>query len=732
MDAAMTCGAALERLAEHHAWFDESHPTMRALVAERAALLDFDEAVVWEGLRAAHLAPPAERPHLVVIRRAHLTTVYWYVRSVDELRDRLPTAPLDMRLGDWLGLHEYESEPTTELSELREGRASGMVVLEQGALVGVLLPMAAAAPPPPAPPEETVRGGPESRTIPAPAAGAPAGAPVPAPAGEPPPVAGAPAPAPTVVTAYPDLLAPQAVVAGVAFDLEVGLAAVPVAGVSGGALQLPAAPDQRAFDVEVRVTADGFDAPDGWTARFTTPVRDVTRGRTTIALVARAPDAPVGVGSLLVHFVVDGVLRGAAARAVVVLRDAAVPVPDVDPRGLARTDVPPTPAFRAAPGGGDADDATRADIEIVIAKPDRDPTSGRFSVLLRTPHPVPVPDALPDVNLGKDPQTFAKVVIDEMLRHDRTPFADLALRGIGKTVAQKLSREFWDAFGAVARHVRDALGRVPTVLLLASENLVPWELAALPEPLDPALPPYLGAQTNLGRWIYDAGAVPLPPATTIAVRRMAALAGHYAAESGLRPLPHAVEEARELSKRYGAIMQYASGEKLSALLDAALEDALLERGGAELVHFAGHGEVDPKTPGVGGLLLETGVPVHPLLFADTALGARHRPFLFLNACTVGSGGELLGDAGGFPGQCLGGGFRGMVAPLWAVRDTTAREVALAFYDAALGDDTRPPRPVGEVMREIRARYAASVQAQAPVPTYLAYVLYGHPALMLAR
>ncbi|MGZ8379394.1 MAG: CHAT domain-containing protein, partial [Gemmatirosa sp.] len=403
--------------------------------------------------------------------------------------------------------------------------------------------------------------------------------------------------------------------------------------------------------------------------------------------------------------------------------------------GTSRTDVPPTrPLHARAPGAGEAADdasASRTDIEIIIAKPDRDPTSGRFTVALRTPHDVDVPDDLPPIDLGKDPQTFAKTIIDEMLRHDRTPFADTLMKGIGLNVARQLPRQFWAAFDAVARHVRDTLGRVPTVLLLASENLVPWELAALPSPLYPDLPPYLAAQTSLGRWILDAGAVPLPPATTVPVKRMAALVGHYAAESGLQPLPHAVEEAQDLEKRFGALTAFATADAVSSLLDAAMTHGLT-RGGAEVIHFAGHGEVDPRNPGSGGLFLDDGMPLHPMLFASTLLGEKHQPFLFLNACMVGAGGEMLGDAAGFPGQCLGGGFRGMVAPLWAVRDTVARQIAVDFYDAAFGGDGRPARPLGEVLREIRGRYAASAAQKKPVPTYLAYVLYGHPGLVLSR
>jgi hypothetical protein len=122
--------------------------------------------------------------------------------------------------------------------------------------------------------------------------------------------------------------------------------------------------------------------------------------------------------------------------------------------------------------------------------------------------------------------------------------------------------------------------------------------------------------------------------------------------------------------------------------------------GAEVVHFAGHGEIDPRHPGTGGIYLEDGTAVHPLLFTSSVLGTRHRPFVFFNACMVGTGGELLGDCGGFPGECLTGGFRGLVAPLWAVRDTLAKEIALEFYQRTLDDG----QPVADVLHRIRARY----------------------------
>ncbi|MDF1505270.1 TCAD7 domain-containing protein, partial [Roseisolibacter sp. H3M3-2] len=340
LDAAMPCHRALARLAEYHAWFHEDHAVMRDVVGLRMTALGLsDTAPVWEELRAAY-AGGRRAPEATVIRRAEGTTVYWYARPTYYVVERV-LAAVDggypaTSVRDALGLHEYESQPVAELSRFASGEAWGEVILRDGALVGVARELLMAGPPEDEPADDgVVRGGMESGVLPAPAGAAP----------EPPQAAPAPSPgiAPTVVpapppprevTAYPDVLAPEAVVAGVAFDVEIGLADQPVAGVSGGPFTLPAAPDQRTFDLEVRVSADGFDAPDGWTARYTTPVRDVTRGRATIALVARAPSGAAGVGSILVHYFVDGVLRGSAARGVTVLREPGVALPDVDPRGL--------------------------------------------------------------------------------------------------------------------------------------------------------------------------------------------------------------------------------------------------------------------------------------------------------------------------------------------------------------------------------------------------------------
>ena len=52
------------------------------------------------------------------------------------------------------------------------------------------------------------------------------------------------------------------------------------------------------------------------------------------------------------------------------------------------------------------------------------------------------------------------------------------------------------------------------------------------------------------------------------------------------------------------------------------------------------------------------------------------PFVFLNACQVGSAGEMLGSYNGIAEAFLQAGATAVVAPLWNVDDTIAQKIAL--------------------------------------------------------
>jgi len=246
-------------------------------------------------------------------------------------------------------------------------------------------------------------------------------------------------------------------------------------------------------------------------------------------------------------------------------------------------------------------------------------------------------------------------------------------------------------------------------------------------PIHAARPRFLAAQVAMGRWILGDRAVASPPLVSRTIQAMAVMAGMYKLESGLRPLPQAIEEAKTLAQSYAAmpaIPLECSAANFKSLLDASLSYNFNSIGGVECVHFAGHGEVDPERPGDAAIYLSDGRPISPVFFNGSLLGQNHAPFIFLNACMVGTGGEMLGGLGGFPGNCLAGGFSGLVAPLWAVNDGVAKSLALEFYRQVFS--VPEGRSVAEILCELRSNY----NSERPVSSYLAYVYYGHPDLKL--
>ena len=124
--------------------------------------------------------------------------------------------------------------------------------------------------------------------------------------------------------------------------------------------------------------------------------------------------------------------------------------------------------------------------------------------------------------------------------------------------------------------------------------------------------------------------------------------------------------------------------------------------GHAIFHFAGHGEFDPAQPDSSVLYLSDGLPLSSILFRSAKYGGAHQPLLFLNACMIGIGGQLLGDMGGFPGNCLKGGFGGVLGALWEVDDVAARTIAIEFWKRAMGGE-----PIGAILRDVRAGYVTS-------------------------
>ena len=523
-------------------------------------------------------------------------------------------------------------------------------------------------------------------------------------------------------TAFPRLEAPETIRIGVPFDLVVGLSEASVTGTVGEPIIVDHAPEDR-FDLVVQVIAHEFVAPEGIRR-----VLHVRRDRpeaavAAIKLVAHNIPDEVHVAVVEVEFSHAGIVCGRAWRELRITRRR---------RASPRTwPVAGGGASLQAPPSTKSPDLT---VTITIGE-----LSDELVWLFTTPHPIALPDGKVATRLGPhNAQSFAIKVLREIPAKDGTKLINNTLLGTAREVARAMPVEFWDVLGAVWARVASQ-ERVPTVLVVSSEPYVPWELASVeedwidPQLVDPTRPPLLGAQLRVGRWIPPRPRSPrgpqrplLPPSAHIGISGFAVVVGDYLAETGQRPLPKAIEEGRALVLRY-------DGLKLAATIDDVdhlLEDRL-EREGAlatvEAVHFACHGEVDLRNPAYNGIVLSDGqVRLDPTVITGSQLGRRGRPFVFVNACQLGTAGEVLGDYGGLAGAFLNEGCRAFLAPLWSIDDQIAHDMALQLYRRAVEDGV----PVSEVLRELRGKI--DLTGDTPPASWLAYVFYGHPDLTLTR
>jgi len=743
LDTAMTAAAALTRFARYGFWIDPTQPQARAWLEASAARLglSFDAA-------AGRLRRESDG-FGAALRRQWGMQILWYARPVAEVLARCQAAPPDEPLLRVLNLHEADSPPRIELpSEGDVPDRTGVVFLGDRPVGVSVLP--ARSEPLGSDGESALRAGaPESfedygyrdtyernyadtdatvRVSRGP------GSPISTPDTATP----LPAATPPLVRAWPRIDAPDYAPARTPFTVLVGLGETAQARVTGGEVVIPRPADARFVEVGVELIADGLEAPDGWSRTLRIKVADPTAASVSFRFVGLDPTGPeaLHLTTLEVRYLVDGTVCGTAARALVIgAADALAPLARL-PFGTAWLDRPPV-ATPIVP----APDPTPADLTIEIAKPDGNSATGMYQCRLFSPHPLPAGQGPFAIDLGQDARTFAQALVKDIRTFADDPLVDNVLIGAGRLIADRLPAAVFDALRAAAAA---SAPRPPAVLLVSADPYVPWELAGLEPPLDPARPAYLGAQVVLGRWLRDpsdravgamngvaAARPPAQPPVTLGVRNMAVMAGLYRAASGLRNLPQAEEEAAAIAQSYDAVQLAASTQDVKRLLDAQLTHHFQQIGGVEAVHFAGHGDVDPAVPDGAMLMLSNGRPLPSLLFRSARYGGARQPLFFLNACMIGVGGELLGDTGGFPGHCLHGGFGALLGALWEIDDTIARQFAIAFWERALPPDGTAAVPVGEVLRDLRSHYDPSAGA-VPAHTWLAYVYYGHPRLTLQR
>lgn len=573
-------------------------------------------------------------------------------------------------------------------------------------------PLPTAVPPTPPPPPTPVAPSPVSPPTPVPPPPSPSNAPPPHPVhGEPPPFTHAeppgseePLPAPAASGAAPETDPPRqafariecddAVVIDSEFQVIVGLAAQPVHGVVGPALVRPPS-SVGDYELTVQLLADGFQLSPGEVGRKTMMVTAVVPYPFVVfrlrAPVSADPDHPYAINAI---FSVDSQTMGLGTRyvrlvgSIAALGDRTATLP------------PPAVGVLAVPTAQEAPDLT---VRILSGN-----ESGHLMWSFESPHVALTETA--QSSIGGEPEAFARTVIATMAAHEGRPTLALGLHGIGLTIGAHVPAEMWSALAAVADAVAP---RRPTVLLLSDEAYVPWELSAMPTPLDDSCAAVLGAQVVIGRWVLATHRPSLPPPRLVHVEGMLVISGRYE-QPGWSRLEHAEAEAASLVERYHAVGVDA--------VTADVAECLIGHPPGDVLHFSLHGKYDPGSAKQGLVLVDGGV-IDPLVVKGGTLP--HAPLVFLNACQVGMGQETLGDYAGLAESFLYAGASAVVAPLWSIDDSIASALAERFYERAFAGES-----VAEIIRSERAACGSGDHANSS--TLMAFQFFGHPAMHLER
>ena len=524
------------------------------------------------------------------------------------------------------------------------------------------------------------------------------------------------------VQAFPRVDVPEKVAPAAAFEVVVGVSQQAQPGVQGAVMTVMLPVDHPTTQLTLQIKAENFTVAEVRQELEFDP-KNVGAHTATFHLTAPAVTQE-WQGRIEVEYGHNGLLIGTAWRELLVTPDAPAQAP-------------------ASTSGGEVavnlDQRVPIDLTVSIS---RGEAAGTFLWTFTTPHPVTLPDEQVITQLERDTaETFALSKVREMAKVDGSPTAELKVAGVATEVAGVMPLSFWDVLAQVWRVAKDD-GRLPTVLLVSQESLVPWELASTDEDfivdrtlVDEAAPQILGAQAIVGRWRPAGPAAPsgvqrprTTPTEAIAIKSLAVVVGEFGASSGMKSLKEAKEEGEQLTATYPSIWIQATDQDVASLLKGTRRT---DRGvpvDAQVLHVASHGEVDPQSPINSGVILSnSSVRIDEAIVIGSKFTKDAKPFVFLNCCQLATetGGALV--EGGLAAAFLRAGASAFVAPLWYVNDGIAKQTALTFYAETIGKG----RPVGDVMRQLRARFTTE-NPKRDQTTPLAYAYYGHPGLILTR
>jgi hypothetical protein len=266
---------------------------------------------------------------------------------------------------------------------------------------------------------------------------------------------------------------------------------------------------------------------------------------------------------------------------------------------------------------------------------------------------------------------------------------------------QNLGVQLWaDAVPeAIRRQFWDQAGNIRSFTIASDMDTIPWELLY---PVDGANDNgFLVEQFPVVRRVYGQGRT----------RRLPLASAAYVVP------PNSPGNARDEVELVRAVL--GDGIADQGVLDRLDQMVALLEQAPSVLHFACHNQFNQTTGSVVNL---DGGPFRP---GDLAMAVQRRglaaasPLVFFNACRTA--GEIDGfvQLMGWAKQFMAAGAGAFLGSLWAVRSSSARTFADAFYQAFV---TRG-QPLG--VASLQARQA--IAADDGDPTWLAYTVYGNPA-----
>ncbi|UGV26932.1 CHAT domain-containing protein [Rhodopseudomonas boonkerdii] len=299
------------------------------------------------------------------------------------------------------------------------------------------------------------------------------------------------------------------------------------------------------------------------------------------------------------------------------------------------------------------------------------------------------------VNLGTSTGDYAMGLLRECPGFAAGQHAG-KLRGIGEEI-WKISPP---SFKLLYRDMHREFGPSFPIQIITDEPHIAWEMMHPDNDAGVNGPDHLFMTHPIARWlVHLQGRI----SSKFTPGSIASFVPNYKDEESLAM---ALEEGQWLADNLGAVAQEATYKGFTDFWGSAMP-----REPVAVLHFAGHGDTDAA--GIAKIKLVDGWVSCNDVHGGVRLGREHGTFVVLNACKVGASEYRLGLSSGWAASLTGQGFRGVLAPLWAVQDKCASVIVRDYLTSFMQGV-----PLGEAMQTARAasRHLSS--------TPYAYVVHG--------